>query len=90
MALNIKNQMVEKLLDEVVSLTGESKTEAVRKALEERRQRLAYQRNLRNKNQYLLSFLEDEIWSNIPKTLLGKSISKEEEDILLGYGDDGV
>ena len=41
MALNIKNQDVENLLDEVVQMTGESKTEAIRKALEERRQRLA-------------------------------------------------
>ena len=34
--LSIKNSQVEKLLEEVVQMTGESKTEAVRKALEER------------------------------------------------------
>ncbi len=39
MALNIKNPYVESLLAEVALITGESKTEAVRKALEERRQR---------------------------------------------------
>ncbi|MCZ7674332.1 MAG: type II toxin-antitoxin system VapB family antitoxin [Chloroflexi bacterium] len=41
MALNIKNKEVENLLEEVVRLTGESKTEAVRKALEERHHRLS-------------------------------------------------
>jgi antitoxin VapB len=39
-SLKIKNPDVEKLLDEIVRLTGESKTEAIRKALDERRQRL--------------------------------------------------
>lgn len=36
MALNIRNPAAEKLADELVALTGESKTEAVKKALEER------------------------------------------------------
>ena len=37
MALNIKNADVERLATEVARLTGESKTEAIRRALEERR-----------------------------------------------------
>ena len=41
MALNIKNREVERLASEVATLAGESKTEAVRRALEERRGRLA-------------------------------------------------
>src|SRR4029453_11787484 len=40
MALNLKNAEVERLAAEVARLTGESKTEAIRRALEERRQRL--------------------------------------------------
>ena len=36
MALNIRNSKTEKLANELASLTGESKTEAVTKALEER------------------------------------------------------
>ena len=43
MSLNIKNKDVERLIKEVSLLTGESKTEAVRRSLEERRERLAYQ-----------------------------------------------
>src|SRR5215208_644444 len=41
-ALNIKNAEVERLAEEVARLTGESKTEAVRRALSERKQRLAH------------------------------------------------
>jgi antitoxin VapB len=41
-ALNIENAEVERLADEVAKLAGESKTEAGRRALLERRQRLMY------------------------------------------------
>ncbi len=41
MALNIKNQDVESLVEQVVQMTGESKTVAVRRALEERLKRLS-------------------------------------------------
>ncbi|HYD05907.1 MAG TPA: type II toxin-antitoxin system VapB family antitoxin, partial [Reyranella sp.] len=40
MALNIKNLAVERLAADVARLTGESKTEAIRRALEERKRRL--------------------------------------------------
>ena len=40
MALNLKNQEVDKLATEVAALANESKTEAVRKALLERKARL--------------------------------------------------
>ncbi len=42
MALNIKNSAVERLVEEVARLSGESKTEAVRRALEERKAKLVY------------------------------------------------
>ena len=41
MALNIKNPQVERLAADVAALTGESKTKAIRKALEERKNRLS-------------------------------------------------
>ena len=90
MALNIKNQDVEKLLDEVVRITGESKTEAVRKALAERHERLVLQGSTEMDLNRFFAFLEDEIWSKVPPELLGKSISKEEEEAILGYGETGV
>jgi len=43
MALNIKNEDVEKILNELVKITGETKTQAVKKALEERKARVQNQ-----------------------------------------------
>ena len=90
MALNIKNEDVEKLLEEVVNMTGESKTEAVRKALEERRQRLALSTFSAGSGDSLLAFLQDEIWPQIPKELSGTRLTKAEEEEILGFGEDGV
>ncbi len=90
MALNIKNDDVEQLLDEVVRMTGESKTVAVRNALEERRQRLALRFGGRTEEVRLLAFLQDELWPQIPADLLGTRLSKQEEEELLGYGEIGV
>jgi antitoxin VapB len=90
MALNIKNQDVETLLDSVVKITGESKTEAVRKALEERKQRLVLHSMIANDQNRLRMFLEEEVWPHIPAELLGKKLSKEEEEEILGFGELGV
>lgn len=90
MALNIKNHDVERLLEEVVQLTGESKTEAVRKSLEERRHRLSLSLVQGKDKRRFQSFLEDEIWSQIPPELLGTELTKEEEEQILGYGELGV
>jgi antitoxin VapB len=90
MALNIKNEDVERLLDEVVAMTGESKTEAVRRALEERRQRLALRSGGRPEEVRLVTFLEEELWPQIPARLLGTRLSKQEEEEILGYGESGA
>ena len=90
MALNIKNAEVERLADEVARLTGESKTEAVRRALEERKARLAFRVAHDNRADRLKAFLEREVWPVIPEDQLGRSISKEEEETILGYGEAGV
>lgn len=65
MALNIKNVQVESLAAEVSELTGETKTEAIRRALEERRNRLSFQVVHENRAEELRSFLEREVWSVI-------------------------
>ncbi|MGE0638981.1 MAG: type II toxin-antitoxin system VapB family antitoxin [Thermoanaerobaculia bacterium] len=65
MALNIKNPNVESLASEVSELTGESKTEAIRRALEERKQRLSFQVVRESRADELRSFLEREVWSVI-------------------------
>jgi antitoxin VapB len=89
MALNIKNPEVEKLATEIAKMTGETKTEAIRKALKERQNRLAYQVVQTDRSQDLLQFLKEEIWSEIPKDQLEKRLTPEEEDAILGYGENG-
>jgi antitoxin VapB len=89
MALNLKNLEVERLAAEVSRLTGESKTEAIRRSLEERRQRLKG-RNAQDRRTRVLRFLETKVWSSIPRKDLGRRLTSEEEDALLGYGPDGV
>lgn len=89
MPLNIKNADVERLAADVARLTGESKTEAIRRALEERRGRL---RNisLERRRERLLRFLEQRVWKTLPPSELGRRLTREEEDDLLGYGPGGV
>lgn len=89
MPLNIKNVEVEALINEVVALTGESKTEAVRKALLERRSRLSLHVN-EPREERLLRFLEKEVWPHVPENLLGKGVSQEDQDSLLDYGLEGI
>ncbi len=90
MPLNIKNLEVERLVSEVAALTGESKTEAVRKALKERRARLAFSEASENRAARLRRFLEQEAWPAMPAGELGRRLSRDEEEEILGYGADGV
>jgi len=78
MALTIRNQEVERLAEEVARLAGETKTEAVRKALEMRLRELQRKRSFGR----VIRFLEEEVWPQIPPELLGKGIPKEEMDEL--------
>jgi len=89
-ALNIKNDAVERLVAEVARLAGESKTEAVRRALEERKARLAYRLVDGDRGSRLRRFLETEVWPRIPAEELGRRMTREAEDEILGYGKEGV
>ncbi len=90
MPLNIKNHEVEALVAEVAAMTGESKTEAVRRALSERRDRLAFQVGGQGRGDRIRRFLASEVWPTVPPEELGRTMSREEEDALLGYGPEGV
>jgi antitoxin VapB len=89
MALNIKNADVERLADELARLTGESKTETIRKALDERRRRLKGP-SLVERRQRVLRFLKKDVWPTIPKKFLGRRPTRAEEDDILGFGTGGV
>jgi antitoxin VapB len=88
--LNMKNADVERLVDEVARLAGESKTEAVRRALEERRERLAFLVVQQDRAGRLREFLEQQVWPRVPRRRLGRRLGRREEESLLGYGPRGV
>ncbi len=89
MPLNIKHAEVERLAAEVARLTGESKTEAIRRALDERKRRLKSP-SLVDRRARVVAFLEKRVWPTIPKDQLGRRLTREEEDAILGYGPGGV
>ena len=90
MALNIKDPETEKLAAEVAAITGESKTRTVKVALQERRQRLAVRVVRRDRVQELRRFLEQEVWPQVPRRVIGKRVTRRERDAILGYGREGV
>mgnify|MGYP001812365342 FL=1 len=90
MALNIKNEEVERLVEEVARLAGENKTTAVKVALAERRVRLALRVSEIDRETRLRRFLEVDVWPRAPAEQLGKTLTRQEEDAILGYGPEGV
>jgi antitoxin VapB len=90
MALSIKSPEVEELVTALAAMTGETKTEAVRRALVERRERLSLQRAHRERGSDFLRYLAEEVWPKAPPGQLGRRLSREEEDEILGYGPEGV
>jgi antitoxin VapB len=88
MGLNIKNPAVEKLVSEVARLAHESKTEAIRRALAERLARLQA-RSGKSGRKTLRAYLERDVWPLVPSAEVGRTITREEEDRILGYGSDG-
>ena len=89
MALNIKNADVERLAEELAKLTGESKTETIRKALVERRRRLGGP-SIAERRRRVVRLLETRIWPAIPRKELGRRITRQEKEQILGYGPGGV
>lgn len=90
MALNIKNPEVDRLVDEVTRLTGETKTEAVRRALAERRARLGMRVGEEGRRARLRRFLEREVWARVPEEQRGCAPDRAERERILGYGEEGV
>ena len=89
MALNLKNAEVEKLATEVAGLAHETKTEAIRRALVERRARLQARTGRPSGRKSLREYLAQDVWPVIPAGELGRVLSREEEDQILGYGPEG-
>lgn len=90
MPLNIKDKETERLASEVAALAGESKTQAIRTALQERKDRLAFMVKRRRRKDEMLRFLQREVWPRVPAEERGRRLSREEEDAILGYGPKGA
>jgi len=90
MALNIKNREVERLATEVAALTGESKTEAIRRSLEDRHARLRVRVTDAARAERLHRFLAREVWARVPEDQRGRAPDKRERERILGYGPEGV
>jgi len=90
MALNLKNREVEHLASEVATLSGENKTEAIRRALLERKQRLQAIGTRSPKLDRWGRFLRNRVWPQVSSEYLGRPISKRDREEILGYGADGV
>jgi antitoxin VapB len=89
MSLNIKNEEVVRLAAEVAGLASETKTEAIRRALVERRARLMAHPGRQPGRGSLRSYLERNVWPIIPPGELGRVLTRSEEDQILGYGPEG-
>lgn len=92
MALTIKNAEVERLAAEVASITGETKTQAIRVALQERRRRLTASTGIdpEARKAEIWRWLETEVWSKVPRELQGFPHDNARDDAIIGYGPDGL
>ena len=87
MALNIKNPEVERLATEIAQVTGESKTEAIRRALAERSARLSFRITEQSRSQRIRRFLEREVWSRIPDDQIGQRRIGRRDRLADNWGD---
>ena len=71
-------------------MTGESKTRAIRTALQERKQRLATRVVRPDRGKALRRFLVEEVWPQVPPRALGRRVTRREREAILGYGSEGV
>jgi hypothetical protein len=70
-------------------MAKETKTEAIRRALAERKARLQVRRSGSSKRARLEALLRSRIWPAIPREILGTTITRDEEARILGYGPSG-
>jgi antitoxin VapB len=82
MALNIRNPEAEKLAENLARATGETKTEAVIRALRDRLDRVRRERARRR--------LADELDQIAARCAALPVLDRREADEILGYGEDGL
>ena len=90
MALNIKNVEVERLAAEIANMTGDTKTESIRKALADRKRQLRQHVVEEDRRVRLLRFLERDVWPTVPRRVLGHRLTKKQREDISGYGPQDV
>ncbi len=89
MALSIKDAATEEMAAEIALRMGETKTEAIRKALHERRLRLVVPAAREERWARVRRLLENELWPELSGKARRKT-TRAEKELILGYGDAGV
>ena len=79
--INLKSDRIVVLLEQITRRTGETKTEVVTRALEERLREL----EAKDHAERTLIWLRTSVWPNLPETQRGQGPSKEEQEELLGF-----
>ena len=82
MALNLRNPQVDRLVDELARLTGETKTDAVLNAVRDRLERVRRERRGRR--------LADELDEIALRCAALPALDTRTDDEILGYGNDGL
>jgi antitoxin VapB len=90
MGLNIKALDVEAAVGKLARLTRVSKTEAVRRAVTRELEQIEPDLVREDRIRLAKKWLEEEVWPNLPPGVLGRGVTKEEREKILGYGPDGV
>jgi antitoxin VapB len=90
MAWNIEDAETEKLAAEIAEMTGETQEVAVREALREKKERLELRGGREGRPRSMQEWLEKEIWPHVPGKELGRPLTKEEVEDILGFGPEGV
>lgn len=78
------------LIRDIAALTGESAEQVVLQALEDRLARLSGPSSKAERKQHLLNVLETSVWCYAPRGQVGRTLTQEEQDKILGYGPEGV
>ena len=79
--VNLKSDRVASLLEQLTQQTGETKVDAVSRALEERLQEL----KAKDRSERTLTWLETVVWPNFTEAQRGHALTKEEQEELLGF-----
>ena len=87
MPMSIKNPEVERLAEELSRITKSSKTEVIRQALREKKERLEVAGSGAHRER-LLAFLQNRVWPKLPKGA-SRRWTRGQEERLVGYGKHG-